>query len=200
MERFEELEVGDIVEFGRFSQANATDLQSIKWMTIKRTADSVLLISLFGLDARPYHVNNEPVTWAHCTLRHWLNTEFFYKAFNEEERQQIKVTHLYNNDNPVHKTSGGKDTHDCVFLLNYKHAKRYFSNDMQRTMVPSQYAIDRDAWFDDQFGNGWYWLRGPGHLESYASIVSFNGAIGRSGNPVNSTRGCVRPAIWLKIY
>ena len=33
------------------------------------------------------------INWADCTLRRWLNGEFFNKAFNEQEQSLIKTSY-----------------------------------------------------------------------------------------------------------
>ena len=102
---------------------------------------SALIVSEYALDARAYNEDYESVMWATCTLRKWLNGEFYDTAFNEEEKGLIALTKVKNADNPKYGTDGGKDTEDRVFLLSLGEAERYFEDDEDRRAFPTEYAI-----------------------------------------------------------
>ncbi len=78
-----------------------------------------MLLSEYALDARPFQeVEDWDVTCADCTLRSWLNGEFFDAAFSDEERTQIiQVTNF---------TANAPDAHDSVFLLSLDVLNTYF--------------------------------------------------------------------------
>ncbi|MDO5563877.1 MAG: DUF6273 domain-containing protein [Eubacteriales bacterium] len=66
------------------------------------------------------------LTWRNCTLRKWLNNEFYNKAFSNDEKNRIIET--------IHKNESNRgaihpDTNDKVFLLSEKEIKKYFENE-----------------------------------------------------------------------
>ena len=108
------------------------------------------------LDCQPYNTESTEVTWETCSLRQWLNNDFYNTAFNESERKLIETTTLSNPDNPF-GGKGGNNTDDKVFCLSMEEVYSYldilyetdssyggnfcFSLDFLREVTP--YARDR---------------------------------------------------------
>lgn len=113
------LEKGDIFAFGRYPSGANGEVKPIEWQVLWRYNGGLLAISKYALDCKRY--NEQPdrrITWERCSLRRWLNGEFLYKAFNEEERRHIKTTHLSNYHSQCQiSLSNGPDTDDKVFLF-----------------------------------------------------------------------------------
>ena len=86
-------QVSDRFEFGRYPQGANGEVEPITWRVLQRNSDSLLVIAEQGLDAKPYNEEFCDITWADCTLRRWLNGEFFNKAFNEQEQSLIKTSY-----------------------------------------------------------------------------------------------------------
>lgn len=195
------LQVGDIFQFGRYPQSDKQGnvFEEIDWRVLARDGDTALIISVMGLDAKPYHKPGEKITWADCSLRAWLNNEFFNAAFNERERERVVLTNVANNDNPRWKTVGGKNTEDKVFILSIAEAEQYFADDDDRTSKPTAYAAGNGSSTDSDNGNGWWWLRSPGGIQLSASLVYTNGEIYDLGGIVNYISGSVRPALRIKL-
>ena len=127
--------VGSTVTFGNYEQGDGQ--APIEWVVLDRQEDRALLLSKYALDAKPFHeVEDRNVTWAECTLRAWLNGDFYNSAFSDEERARIvQVTNA---------TANAPDTQDCVFLLSLDELNAYFrlrspALPMQRNM-PSRRA------------------------------------------------------------
>ncbi|MBQ7529976.1 serine/threonine protein kinase, partial [bacterium] len=79
--------VGDRFEFGRYPQGPNGEVRPITWRVLRRDSDGLLVIAEMGLDAKPYNEEEVGViTWSDCTLRRWLNSEFYEKAFNQQEQ------------------------------------------------------------------------------------------------------------------
>ncbi len=107
------------VTFGAYEQDNRLDngKEPIEWLVIAERDGNLLLLSRFILDAQPLQsvfVNTGlpsylQMQWKDSTLRPWLNNEFLYAAFSENERAAIRLT-------PLRDT----DTEDRVFLLNWE--------------------------------------------------------------------------------
>lgn len=101
----------DIVTFGSYYQEDTNqdgviDTQDeklpIKWRVLSQKVgeDSTTyrLISEDILDFQPFHDTKETVTWEDCSLRQWLNQDFYQTAFNAMEQNAISSTLNYNYD------------------------------------------------------------------------------------------------------
>lgn len=161
-------EAGDTVRFGGY-----------EWYVIGRTESTETLLCRDTVCAMPYHDGEGDITWEACTLRQWLNTDF-YRTFTEDERAQILPTECENPDNTEYigtVTPGGSTTEDYVFLLSIEEA---------RALRPELRACDR-----------YWWLRSPGKHSYYAAGVYSSGEIDALGYFANYTgyESAVRPAL-----
>ena len=93
-EELKSIQVGAVIEFAE-----------IDWRVLQKTADAVLVISEKVLAVKPYNTEWEDITWEKCTLRKWLN-EDFYSIF----------------------------TDDKIFLLSIDEAEKLFANDTSRAV------------------------------------------------------------------
>ena len=206
------VQVGDIVIFGHYPQtAEGTDQPPIEWIVLEVKDGKALVISRYGLDAKPYHTEHIDVTWETCSLRAWLNSDFLNAAFIPEEQAAIPVTEVDNSAVQGYSgwnTDGGNNTQDQVFLLSYAEANRYFGvtredmDNMKARVQPSDYAISRGAEasssMTESFARaGHWWLRSPGSVQGSAACVLDLGSMRRG--PVNIGINCVRPALWLDL-
>jgi len=160
-----------------------------EWLVLEQRNGKALLLMQDVLETRPYNESGMDTTWEACTLRMWLNGQF-YEKFNEADRAKIVETDVVNNDNAQGdegKVDGGGDTRDRVFLLSLAEAKLYFPDDMSRAAS----AADGRA-------SSW-WLRSPGSIPILACVVRFDGGVGDSGTPVSSNDRGVRPAMWITV-
>lgn len=113
----DEKTVWDCVYFGRYKQTGVFEKEPIEWRVLSVNGEEALLLADKGMDCKPYNEKSEDVTWETCTLRTWLNNEFYNEAFNETEQKAIKDSLLNNKDIIQQGTNGGNDTTDKVFLL-----------------------------------------------------------------------------------
>ena len=79
------------------------------------------------LDCQPYNTERADVTWETCTLRKWLNNDFYNAAFSVADQDRIITANLSNPDNAIWGTEGGNDTNDKVFCLNVDEIRKYYS-------------------------------------------------------------------------
>ena len=195
---FSEVGIGEgVMEFGSYPfEADGTK-KPIRWIVLKREEEKALLLSAYGLDAKPYNEEWEAVTWETCTLRKWLNEDFFNEAFTEEEKKRICQTAVVNQDNPRYKTPGGSDTEDRVFLLSLGEAEQYLPDTFLRQRKPTRYAKKHGA-YTYYRGNCWWWLRSPGRYPDCAAGVS-GGGIYDYGNYVDRSDDAVCPALWIDL-
>ena len=198
---YADVQVGDMIEFGSYEQDNnsSNGPEPIGWRVLEVSDGSALIVSEYALDARAYNEDYESVMWATCTLRKWLNGEFYDTAFNEEEKGLIALTKVKNADHPTYGTEGGKDTEDRVFLLSLGEAERYFEDDEDRRAFPTEYAIAQDVYVNDDLGTVWWWLRSPGLGSIRAAGVLADGSLDIHGGGVYFNLCAVRPALRLKM-
>ncbi len=142
-------------------------------------------LRLVSEDSYEHYFVGSTTTWFDCSLRRYLNAEF-YQSLNEHVKARIAETTVVNGDNFVYKIDGGKDTHDKIFLLSIDEAVRYFQGEGLR--IAKDDADEAASW----------WLRSPG-CEGYnvATVVS-GGYINWEGSFAKLERG-VRPALWLSL-
>ncbi len=124
--------VGDIVYWGSYEQDNDPEngTEPVEWYVLDKADGEATLLAVYLLDWQQYHEAGGDITWENCTLRSWLNREFYNMAFSEEEQAAIVNTNVVNEDNPYCGTEGGNDTTDKVWLLSLGEMERYFHIDM----------------------------------------------------------------------
>ncbi len=188
----------EIMELGSYPFDVDGTKKPIRWIVLKREEKKALLLSAYGLDAKPYNEKWEDVTWETCTLRKWLNEDFFNEAFTEEEKKRILLTAVRNEDNPRYKTPGGNDTEDRVFLLSIGEAEKYLPKDVFRKKVPTPFAVKKGA-YTSYRDTCWWWLRSPGYDSSCAAVVFSVGDVGNHGNYVSKSDNAGCPALWIDL-
>ena len=210
--------VGDTVTFGTYAG------EPIEWQVMEDKGDGTyVLLSVKGLDAKPYNTEWTDLTWETCTLRAWLNSKFYETAFSESEKGKIVLSTVKNPDNKKYHTRGGNTTQDYVYLLSLDEVGRYFhvdpySDDNYQSealiCLPTQTAVKNgastisqanvDKWQSDykyplKAGACWWWLRSPGSGQGHAAYVNFGGSVSVYGNDVDSTDECVRPVVCARL-
>lgn len=166
-EEYVEKEEGDVFQYGIY-----------RWKILKKYDDSILAISEDIVDVRPYHEKWEEITWEDCTLRKWLNQEFYEAAFNEYEKEQISKVHI-KIENPDKINSTESYVIDKVFLLSSEDLK----DEKISEIILNEKNLNSELW----------WLRSPGNIGFCASIID-DGKISESGFDVHNILG-VRPVL-----
>ncbi len=215
-----QIEAGTCVPFGHYPQTEeGTDDTPIEWLVLEvdKENDRALLLSRYGLDAKPYNDEDKNITWQTCSLRTWLNGAFYHKAFSPKEQQAIRMTVVKNGKDQGYSewdTNGGQDTNDKVFLLSYAEANRYLGVSPDESseisyangsgmMAPTAYAISQGAFISPAFSiedgkaAGSWLLRSPGPRQNRSANVT---ALGRLtwAFPLDADN-CVRPALWVDL-
>ncbi len=210
--RYSDAQVGSIIKFGKYEQDNnsSNGKEDIEWQVIDKADDRILVICKYALDAKPYNDSQKNVTWENCSLRKWLNSEFFNTAFDAEDQSIIVNTRVTADINPDYKDiPAGNDTDDRVFLLSVVEARRYYTSNAEGMCIPTEYALSAGAWTTRRINadkkhnlngkaTGWWWLRSPGLSRDEATGVGYEGYVGTSGS-VSRSDGMVRPVLWLSI-
>lgn len=206
----ENIKVGNYIKFGKYEQDNdfSNGKEEIEWKVLAIEDGKALLISKYGLDAKPFNDVCSDVKWDTCTLRKWLNAEFINAAFSDSEAEIIPYVTVNDSKNPDYGTYPGGSTTDKVFLLSFTEAKRYFSSDEERKCKPTEYALNQGVWIPgepDKDPEGcWWWLRSPGDNPRKDDLfltgtVNRAGWINYYGNGVEKAIVAVRPAIWIDL-
>ena len=110
---------GQVIEFGSYDgdKDKFNRKEPIEWIVLDVDEDesAALLLSKYCLEKQEWNGG----IWETCSLRKWLNDEFYDEAFSSSEKQRILLTTIENTDNQYDGTPIGNDTKDRVFLLSY---------------------------------------------------------------------------------
>lgn len=167
-------QVGDVVQFG-----------DDQWRVLAKEGGKALLITEDAIGTRAYNKECADVTWENCTLRSYLNDEF-YNGFDDNQKRAIAETKNSISDNPEYGTPGGGETTDKVFCLSIEEADEYFSSDDDRV---ARCNGDACPW----------WLRSPGSGAEYVAYVYDGGHVDTYGFYVDNAYRGVRPAVWVDL-
>lgn len=178
---------GDIVYWGSYEQdaVTANGKEDIAWVVLYDDNGRKLLLSQSCLDSQPYNEQNTPTSWAKCSLRTWLNDDFYWEAFNDAEQEALHLN--------ATKTDGSDDTRDYVLLLSMAEANLYL--DLFENGLFTEYAVHQGAVHDLQH----WWLRDT-HNGAYNFAATCYGdqkKVSDLGEQVYRSGIGVRPAIWV---
>ncbi|SEH86745.1 TIR domain-containing protein [Ruminococcus flavefaciens] len=162
-------EKGDIVVFGQY-----------EWHIIEKSNDYLTLLCKNEVTKMAYNTNKGDNTWEQCSLRQWLNDDF-YNQFTDIEKDHISITKCKNNNNIEYGTSGGNDTEDYIFLLSY--------DEYNKIESPTQKNVE--------YSMQW-WLRSPGANQFLAMTIDNTYKPNTKGWSVNKDF-IVRPALTIKL-
>jgi len=200
------MQVGDKTIFGEY-----------EWRVLDMQNDTALIITEYIIDHRAYHDAYKNITWADCSLRKYLNGEFYDKFTSTDKSRIIPVLNK-NLDNQWYGANGGEDTQDNIFLLSLEEVCKYFGDSLSKLQnrgKKQRYWYERKdennsnriAIIQGKKGSWWWWLRSPGRDNLKAVyIFGTDGSIGIHGNNIlkaniidGKCTGGVRPALWLKL-
>lgn len=196
--RYPYMSPGDIVPLGTFRFSHDKPAASLEWLVIRRSGDQALLLSRYGIDARPFHGTHQDIVWEMCDLRAWLNGEFWERAFSEKEKKLIMVTRLETPGSAAQGTTGGDVTADRIFCLSAAEVKEWLRNKAWRICEPTPYARSRGCRAGLN-GASFWWLRNPGGLQNKAAGVGETGALSSGGNYADYAGAVVRPAMRITV-
>lgn len=204
--KMEEFNIGGIIQFGGYD-----------WRILDTKNNEALIITEHIIEQRPYHDAYKDITWADCSLRRYLNGEFYDRLRATDKSRIIPVLNK-NLDNQWYGTTGGADTMDNIFLLSLEEVCKYFGDSLSKLHNPGK---NQRYWFErkdvnnskriarllDKGWGWWWWLRSPGRVNVKAVyIFGTDGNIGIQGNNIlkgnisdGKCTGGIRPALWLKV-
>ena len=186
--------------------------EPIEWEILDENENGTLLISRYILDCVQYNTEDTDVTWETCSLREWMNNDFYNAAFDDEMKSRINTVTLVNEDDPRYGTPGGNDTIDNIFCLSLSEILKYYSFNFyisnqwvgysEALIIPAtKYATDNgvftysitDSYYKmmlssysedcvGKTGASW-WLRTPGEHNKRTCIVEPYGKTGVNSSP-----------------
>lgn len=204
------------------AESGSMTFGAYKWKVLCKEKGMVLLLTEELTDIGiPYNREIGETSWAGCSLRRWLNSDFLAR-FNREQQERILSRRVRAESNQWYHTAPGNPTEDKVFLLSISEVIQYLGDSGSLGLRPENRWIDsfdpegKSCAIDDGFNTArcatyknestWWWLRSPGKSESRASYVNAEGIIFLNGETAFDDGGtsCVgvrpgiRPAIWLR--
>lgn len=167
--------------------------ERIKWRVLQVNNSMMFVVADQGLDCKNYDEGDASVTWETCTLRNWLNNDFYGMAFDSREQGAVVPQTVVNEDNPTYGTEGGNNTQDKVFLLSigevtnpdYGFCEDYDAFSVVRRVKASDYAHAGGVFVSsstDYAGSCNWWLRSPGGDTVHAAGVGYDGYVSDGGN------------------
>ncbi len=177
--------------------------EPIVWRVLSGVDNELFVMAEKILDCKPYNQVDTGVTWETCTLRSWLNDDFYNTAFSSTERSKIKTSTVVNDDNPRNGTDGGNNTNDKLFLLSFAEATNpaygfnssYMAYDTARCAQGSDYAIRQGLNVYEE--NSDWWLRTPGDDQYHACTVILGFVFAYTS--VSYSSAGVRPAFKINL-
>ena len=174
----------EYITFGTYEQDGDLDNgpEPIEWVVLDSDENGTLLVSRYILDCQSYNGFTEEVTWETCSLRTWLNEDFYNTAFTPDEQAKINTTTVINADNSYYGTSGGNDTEDKIFCLSIDEVLKYYSFNsydekegcgysQQLIAAVTQYAKDQGiAYLEIKEDGDYKWLKDEGYTEECIGI------------------------------
>lgn len=137
--------------------------ESIRWRVLQNDGKTLFVMADKGLDSRAFNIGYDTtVTWENCTLRKWMNNDFYKMAFHDKEQKSIVLQDVSNAPEPVTwYRDSGNDTKDKIYLLSIAEATNQaygFGGDWKNTdwdfepkfksrmLKTSDYAHAMGAW------------------------------------------------------
>jgi hypothetical protein len=185
----------ETVVFGSYPQSSEKK-EPIEWLVLAEMGSRKFVISKYILECRVFDEKHVPVRWKDCSLRKWLNEDFYNEAFNEYEKSRICPCDV---KDFVHdpRTSSHSTTHtigatDRVFILYSAEVDTFFY--WNKCCEGTKHAKEQKLYVNNVTGYSSWWIRGMGVT---SDMVSFNGMIlNNLVYPDTDTLG-VRPAMWI---
>lgn len=156
----------------------------IKTAPVKKEGNKLLIITKDAVAKKPYNDDKEDNTWEKCTLRKWLNNEFYSSAFDSTEQSRIELANVAADKKPGYTIDPGNATQDKIFLLSINEVNKYFISDSDRINSGELY---------------FWWLRSPGCSSKSVALVGPFGSVNCDGVDGNGFIWGVRPALWINL-
>ena len=182
--------------------------EPVLWRVLSNAGGELYLLAEKLLMPYPYNLTYNSVTWETCSLRAWLNDNFYTNAFTLSERLKIKASSLVNEDNPWNGIEGGNNTQDKLFVPGYGDVTNSdygftasVNPDTARIAQGTDYAKCLGLYVDSATGKSAWTLRLPGESQFTVGSILVNGGIwdGEFYTSVHFTAFGIRPAFKINL-
>lgn len=218
----------DYYVFGSYEQDGdlSNGPEPIEWIVLSKDDNGILLLSRYVLDCFPYNNTFGNTDWNLCSLRKWLNGDFYSNSFSPEEKEFILISEKNTNNNEFFGTAGGINTQDYVFCLSLDEVMEYYELDwydsetfrggcqalitegtpyavsqgVLNETINNYFSDSRYDYLNEMEGRQgcYWWLRTPGEDGNYTCDVSLYGEVGATQYYINQdTYRGVRPALYI---
>ncbi len=166
-----DLDVGDKVILGKYQD------EDIEWEVMSRNflinegKVRVELFSKYALDCVPFNEDGES-SWEDCSLREWLNNDFYEEAFSKTEKKHIVDTTYFC------YTGEERFLTDKVYLIGML---KYRMKPDEALCKPTKYAKKQGIYIEDKYCRYW----------THDIIESIYAGVGEGGGGMKSS-----PAIY----
>jgi hypothetical protein len=169
--------------------------EDVEWVVLDETDNDVLLLSKYVLDTKKYNDKDGDTTWGKCSLRDWLNKDFYNNTFSSTEKELIRNSFVFNTENSEHKNDE-ENTYDYLFLLSNDEVNKFFSSNDERKVQPTDYAFNNALAINNGEDDccSW-WLRSHVTSNNNAACILNDGSVSESG--CDNGKIGVRPAMWV---
>lgn len=182
LESLKAAKVGEHVYFGRYGD------KIISWTVIEEKASGKLIVADTCIDNKAYNGETENTDndidynlWVNCSLRKWLNKNFYNNVFSDLEKKYITTTEVINTIKLEYSSGGGEDTRDKVFILSWGEIQDYLY-DMGISDIGVEYWVRNPSGTNGGYATTWNYYSDD---VLYADSASISEILG------------VRPAIWV---
>ncbi len=179
------LKIGDEFYYGTYPNEFLSKGKKVLWKVLNIQDDKALIICSDTINGQKFHNSDGSAIWRDCTLRKWLNNDFFGSFFTKTEKTRILPSEIKTVKKQKLIKVGSVTTTDYVFLLSVQEANELFADDEARKLVlyNSSYS---------------WWLRSPGKSPDFVARVLHDGKIDANGQ-YSSSNEQVRPAMWINL-
>ena len=203
--------------FGSYEQdgEESNGPEPIEWLILDENENGTLLLSRYVLDCVQFNTTKTEVSWESCSLRSWMNDDFYNAAFDDDEKASINTVIIKRNN-----------TSDRIFALDVFEERDYFGyydpwysqssfrGGLSPIAPPTKYAeskgvytcditddvnINDDYWLSGETYSAHWWLRSLQSPSSSSDVMAcnFTSDYGDCWQYVNREDIGVRPALYI---
>lgn len=105
--------------FGKSEYFRYFKWERIRWRVLQNDGKTLFVMADTALDSRAFNIGyDRSVTWENCTLRKWLNNDFYNMAFDSKEQESILLQNVSQSPGAAYRhRNSGSDTKDKIYLL-----------------------------------------------------------------------------------
>lgn len=189
-EKIDVLNVNDTITIGNYEN------EDIEWIVVHKPNNGLLLLSKNSITNKAYNDEYEAVTWKNCTLRNWLNNEFYNNSFTETEKEFIKTTSVQTDISCFGYSDTIEISEDNVFIFSHDEFERYRTDDIGFHCY--DFSGKEVSWWVRTYANYSAWSNEV--FDVYGYEYEENEGFWRYGeHTVHNDEFTVRPVIWISV-